>query len=106
MGADAPGPSGVLIKSGHAGATIDPEIRALRKTRFQVVVRDTMKRYDAAMAIAEAVSDALDISLETRVPDGILVKHCRPLTEPIPFPASDGNNIELVVNFTMTYVVY
>lgn len=97
--------AGVLIKEGYSGATIDPEIRGLRKSRFQIAVRDSKKKYETAKRRAEAIMAALDIKGELRVTDGILIKMCRPLTEPIPYPVSDAGNIEFSLNFYIIYVV-
>lgn len=97
--------SGILIKEGYAGATIDPEIPALRTSRFQIVVRDASTNERAARALAAQIMTAMTVTLETRVPDGILIKNMRPLTEPIAYPLSVGDNIELSLNFQIIYIV-
>lgn len=97
--------AGVLLKEGYSGANIDPEIKGLRKTRFQIAVRDSRENQVLSKRLCKKIMDALSMEVETRVPDGILIKHCRPLTEPIPYPISNGNNIEYSLNFFITYVV-
>ena len=95
---------GVLFKEGYSGATIDPEIKGWRKARFQIAVRDKQSNQKAAKARAWEIINALDIPGELRIPDGILIKHMRPLTEPIAYPISDGVNIEFSLNFQIIYV--
>lgn len=97
--------SGVLFKEGYAGATIDPEIRGLRRSRFQIAVRDIRSNYKKAKDLSNAIIQALDIPGEHRVAGGILIKSCRALTEPISYPISDGANIEFSLNFHIVYVV-
>ncbi|MGS1116737.1 minor capsid protein [Castellaniella sp. UC4442_H9] len=97
--------SGALIMEGYAGAEIDPEITGMRRARFQIAVRDNRSKYTEARALADQIIDALTTRGERRVPDGILIKSCRALTEPIPYPISDGNNIKFSLNFFIIYVV-
>ncbi|WP_323016476.1 phage tail terminator protein [Castellaniella sp.] len=97
--------AGVLIKEGYSGAQIDPEIKGRRQARFQIAIRDVRAKTAASKALAHQIMDALDIPGDVPITNGIFIKSCRPLTEPISYPITDGDNIEVTLNFLIHYFV-
>lgn len=92
----------VLIRDGYAGAKISGEIRALRQAPFQIVVRG--KHPQECFHRAQEISDALETEHRTDI-DNMHIHHIRATTEPIPYPFSQANIAEVVVNFSMSYVI-
>lgn len=94
---------GALIKEGYAGGEIDGYIPNLRKARFQIVVRGPESDYNNSKKLSVLISNALKIDQHTQVPDGIYIKTCRPLNEPISYQVSNGGLVEFSVNYQIIY---
>lgn len=91
---------GVLLLGPLSGTPIDHELPNYRKTHFQAIVRH--KSYSSGKALAEAVSNALTL-INTTLP-GYNVKFILPRHEPVVFPVSEGDFLEISVNFEAVYV--
>lgn len=92
----------VALMPALTGNKIDHELPGYRKTGFQLVVRS--KDIVSGEALAKQVMDALTIRGETNI-TGFQIKYVLPKHDPVSYPLSDGNNIELSVNFDATYVI-
>jgi hypothetical protein len=94
---------GVLLRTPFSGSQLDHELPGFRKTSFQMVVRDAS--HGAAMTKMTAAVAALATELETDFPQGMKVKYMRQRNDPIMFPLSAGNLVELLVNIDAAYVL-
>lgn len=83
----------VLLRNSLDGTVIDYELRGYVKTSFQVIVRSA-NYADGELLIAKAVN-ALHVS-NTQIGD-VMFNFIRPSTEPISFPISEGNLVEMMV---------
>lgn len=91
--------TGVLLKDAFTGTEIDGEIPSLRRGRFVAVAR--AHSYAKALSMINDVSAAL--TMTGVVLDGMEVKSIRPLSEPVGYMLSVGNNFEFSVSFSAIY---
>lgn len=91
---------GILLLSPLSGVPIDHELPGYRKTSFQAIVRHTS--HASGKALAEQMSNAL--SLVNTTLSGYDVKFILPRHEPVVFPVSEGDFLEISVNFEAVYV--
>ncbi|NQZ53219.1 MAG: hypothetical protein HRT93_03085 [Piscirickettsiaceae bacterium] len=92
---------GVLLVSPLIGEQIDYDLPNYRKTSFQVIVRHTDRK--KGVALAEMVMEALTLG-NTDALTGISVKYMRPRHEPVIFPSSKGDYLEISVNYDTAYI--
>ena len=92
--------SGILLKDAPLGTPIDHEITGYFSTEFYAIVRAT--EHAKGEALAEAMSTALTIN-ESGLVAGLAVKFIRPRIVPMVFPVSDGDYIELLVIYDITF---
>lgn len=92
---------GVLLVSPLSGEKIDYELPNYRVSKFQVIVRHSSYREGVALAVM--VMNAITLS-NTDVLNGIFVKYMRPRHEPVVFPSSKGDNLEISVNYDAVYI--
>lgn len=88
---------GVLVLANIAGDAIDYEITGMRRGGFQVIVREP----DYDDTLISRISSLLTIQSEVMY--GLDIKYMLPKSEPVVYPATDGNNIEYSVNFDAMY---
>ncbi|MCG5512858.1 minor capsid protein [Ectothiorhodospira shaposhnikovii] len=91
---------GILITEPLTGTMIDPELPDYYKTRINLIVRS--QTYEDGLALAETLVDRLKLN-ETRM-QGVLVKYMHPRHLPVPYPISDGENLEISVSFDVVFV--
>lgn len=88
---------GILLLPKQTGDLIDNEVEGLRKGGFQLIVR--MPDYDDSF-----ISSIIPLlTIKGKVINGLDVKYILPRTDPVVYPATDGNNIEYSVNFDTVY---
>lgn len=93
---------GVLLLNKLSGTPIDFELPGYRRTGFQVIVRHT--DYAQGIMLANNVSTALTFKgVESTLGD-MLIKHILPKHEPVVFPVSEGDFLEISVNFDAVYI--
>jgi hypothetical protein len=92
---------GVMLLRDSGVTNINGEIKGMRKGAFQIVMRGSA--YQPMMEAALAVSDLLTM-WETTM-DTIQIKSLRPLSEPLSYMLSAGNNFEISVNFSIIYAI-
>ena len=93
--------SGVLlIDDPDMPTDIDEYIPKLRKSHFRAVVR--APTYQEAMALAGQVSAALNVYNQTV--NGLKFLRLRPTYEPIAFPNTEADVIEVSVNLWAAYI--
>ena len=91
---------GVLLLSRLAGTPINHELPGLRRTSFQVIVRDI--DYASGYAKAEQISQLL--SIENQLVGDMNIHWILPKHEPVVYPVSKGDLLEISVNFEAVYV--
>ena len=91
---------GILLMNKLSGTPIDWELPGYRRSGFQLIVRHTDD--EAGLLMAEQLSDALTLTNTTLT--GMLVKVIRPKHEPVVYPVSKGDYLEISVNFEAIYV--
>lgn len=91
---------GALLLSKLSGTPIDHELPGYRKTSFQVIVRHT--DYVQGEQLAEQISSALTI--RNAQVGSLKVKYIQPMHEPVIFPISEGDHLEISVNYDAVYV--
>ena len=95
---------GVLLTVPLVGQRMYPDIPEMRRSRFQVIVRGY--DYEAGLEKAEALQAALTWNDKSEVlGDEIELTYMYPRHDPIPFPYSKGDNLEIAVTFDATYFV-
>ncbi|QNK01666.1 phage tail terminator protein [Dyella telluris] len=92
--------TGVLIMDDLMGTERDDDIPDLKRTPFKVVVRDT--DYSACVKRAEAIVRELDIHRRI-IPDQLEIKRMRATHDPITFPDTPGDMIEMLINLQATW---
>ena len=96
--------NGILLKLLPAGQRTYPDIPDLRRSRFQVIVRGY--GYETGFEKAWALREALAWDDRSEVlSDEIRIAHMFPRHDPIPFPYSEGDNLEIAVTFDAAYFV-
>lgn len=89
---------GILLRNGLTGTDIDYELRGYIKTQFQVIVR--APSYPAGEALMEKLTAELTVN-ESKI-GSYFFNYCRPRTEPVVFPLSEGNLLEFSVYFDVS----
>ena len=92
--------AGVLLLNRLSGTPINHELPGLRKTSFQVIVRDT--DYTSGFTKAEQISELL--SIEDQALGNMNIHWILPKHEPVVYPVSRGDLLEISVNFEAVYV--
>lgn len=92
---------GILILPPLIGARYDHEIPGYIKSRFEVMVRCT----NPAVDVEYVKAITRDLSFKRERLGDYWVNFCRPVHEPVPFPASDGDLTEWSVHVDVCYVV-
>lgn len=98
MPADAE--SAILLRSPLSGTPIDYELPGYYRAEFQLIVRG--RDYAATEAWIEQVVATLTMADKQVGP--MRFNYCRPKTEPVSFPLSDGNLYEFSANFDTSFV--
>lgn len=92
----------VLLLSNLTGTPIDFELPGYRRTSFQAIIRHT--DYVQGLALANEVSEALTFKSGESILDTLHIKHILPRHEPVVFPVSEGDFLEISVNFDAVYI--
>jgi len=95
---------GILMTIPVFGQETYPDLPSLRRSRFQVIVRGY--DYKNGLEKAHEIQNALtwDERQET-LNDEITIAHMFPRHDPIPFPSSKGDILEIAVTFDAAYFV-
>lgn len=88
----------VLLRNSLTGTEIDYELRGYTKTQFQAIVR--APGYPQGEALMEKLTNALTIT-DTAI-GAYYFNYCRPRTEPVVFPLSNGNLLEFSTYFDVS----
>lgn len=89
--------NGVLLRNPINGTKINYEIVGHYNTEFKVIVRTTsFANGDTRMRELFAL-----LTISNQKIGNIMVKHCYPDNEPISYPISEGNIIELATDFKL-----
>lgn len=91
-------PLAVLLRNSLTGTEIDYELPGYSKAQFQSIVR--APSYPQGEALMEKLTAALTLSDVTIGPYHF--NYCRPRTEPVVFPLSEGNLLEFSVYFDVS----
>ncbi len=91
--------NGILLRNPINGTKIDHELKGHYNTEFKVIVRTTS--YEVGYSLMRKVFDLL--TLDNHVIENMLIKHCYPDNEPIEYPISEGNTIELASDFKIAF---
>lgn len=99
---------GILVKMSLAGSKIDHELPGLYRPKIQIIVR--AQSHADGENLATAILNLLQSKQDTIWNDAsnnplFLMKQFLPYTMPIIYPRSDGNGLEVSVNFDLCYVV-
>lgn len=92
----------ILLRNPLSGTPINHELPGYFETEFHVIVRTPAREYQAGSDLIDGVVKALTMANE-QVEDHWF-NYCRPRTEPIVFPLSDGNLLEFTVTFDCNFV--
>lgn len=92
--------TGILIKENLNGTRIDYELPGYFRTSFKVIARSS--DYTAASDLMIEVSKVL--TLKDTTIEGTYFQFIRPLTKPLSYRVSDGNNFEVAVQFEVACV--
>lgn len=88
---------GILLLGRMSGDVIDYYLPGIKRGGFQVIVR--VPDYDDAL-----INSILPLlTIQGKTVKGLDVKYILPKTDPVVYPATDGNNIEYSVNFDAVY---
>ena len=87
---------GILLRNPLVGTRIDYELSGHINTEFQVIVRTTS--YEHGEELMNKVFAALTLD-QVAVGD-LFVSMCYPQFQPVVYPLSDGNLLELSTDFT------
>ena len=92
---------GILLIDSIVGTRINHELTGYRKGKFQVIIRtqDYTEGYELISRISDSLT-ILDADMKT-----VIVKYIRPRTDPIVFPISKGDNLEMTVVFDTAYIL-
>lgn len=91
-------PTAVLLRNSLNGTEIDYELPGYSRTQFQAIVR--APGYPQGEALMERLTAALTLADKTIGPYHF--NYCRPRTEPVVFPLSEGNLLEFSVYFDVS----
>lgn len=90
----------ILLRSPLTGTPIDYELPGYYRAEFQLIVRGR----DYAQAEALIKQSVTTLTLVDAPAGPFYFNYCRPRTEPVSFPLSDGNLVEFAVNFDASFV--
>ncbi|MFK3740965.1 minor capsid protein [Massilia sp. TN1-12] len=93
---------GVLVRSPLNGTPINYELPGYYQAKFTVIVRTPAAEYEKGMALMKEVTFALTAS-NLQVEDQFF-NYVRPRTQPVVFPLSAGNLLEISAQFDANYV--
>lgn len=91
--------NGILLRNPINGTKIDHELKGHYNTEFKVIVRTTS--YEDGYVLMRKVFKLL--TLDNYVIEDMHIKHCYPDNEPIEYPISEGNMIELASDFKIAF---
>lgn len=91
-------PLAVLLRNSLTGTEIDYELPGYSKTQFQAIVR--APSYPQGESLMKKLTTALTF-LDITV-GNYYFNYCRPRTEPVVFPLSEGNLLEFSVYFDVS----
>ncbi len=94
--------SGFLLKDAPLGTPIDHDLPGYFSTEFYAIVRAT--EHAKGEAEANAMSVALTVDVAGLV-GGLAVNFIRPRINPMFFPVSDGDYIELLVIYDINFII-
>lgn len=90
----------ILLRSPPQGTLIDYELPGYYRTEFQLIVRGHHFAETESL-IKQAVQS---LTLKDATVGPYYFNYCRPRTEPVSFPLSDGNLLEFSVTFDTSFV--
>jgi len=91
---------GALMLGKLTGTPIDPELPGYYKTGFRIIVRH--QDIVDGLAMANQIKDALNMR-NVELP-GMSIRYIVPKHEPVLFPISEGDHLEISINFDAVYV--
>lgn len=91
----------LLLDDTDTPTEIDEYIPKLKKSNFRAIVRG--KGYEDAMARATALRNTLDL-YEHTASNGIKFLRLKPTYDPIAYPISGGDVVEVSVNLWAAYI--
>lgn len=91
-------PLAILLRNSLTGTLIDYELPGYSKTQFQAIVR--APSYPQGESLMEKLTTNLTLS-EVKI-GPYFFNYCRPRTEPVVFPLSEGNLLEFSVYFDVS----
>lgn len=92
---------GVLLRDPFGGTPIDHELPGMRETYFMLIVRHNDP--NTAKALMAAAMEALTLQLVEQ--GGMHINYMRPRTDPLMYQPSIGDNIEMITNIDVSYVM-
>lgn len=92
---------GILLRDPFGGTKIDYELPGFTSTSFMLVVRH--KSYAVGEALIKDAMAAL--TMEGKTAGGMRINYMRPRTTPLKYQPSIANNIEMITNFDVCYVL-
>jgi hypothetical protein len=92
----------VLVRSPLNGTPINYELPGYYRANFTVIVRTPAAEYEKGLALMKKVTAAL--SVENLQVEDQFFNYVRPLTQPVVFPLSKGNLMEISAQFDANYV--
>lgn len=94
---------GVLLKNTYVGIGIDPDMPRLRRGKISLTVRG--KDHELVERVILDAAAVLTVNGDIALGDEVILKHSRPLTEPLAYMTSISNQIEMSVNLSVIYVI-
>lgn len=90
-----------MLRESLTGTEINHELPGYFKTEFQVIIRSP--DYIDGLNLINEVIDVL--TLDNEVVEDMYFRYCRPKTQPVSFPISDGALIEYTVKMCVCFNV-
>ena len=95
-------PMALMLKNSYAGIEIDPYIPGMRSGKIVLVGRGT--NYQKLSELMHHAIEVLRIN-DSRLSDTIHAHSIRPMTEPLVYPTSIANQVEMSVNVSVKYAI-
>jgi hypothetical protein len=92
----------ILLRSPLSGTRINHELPGYYRSEFQLIVRTPAADYEAGQALVSQVVAALTLT-DTQIGPQFF-NYCRPRTQPITFPLSKGNLLEISLTFEVNFI--